>query len=103
MPYLVTKIRIDCPFLDRRTKLLPCQKEMVVYYSNLGFSQRKIAAMFNVSRRLITFIVDPEKHKKNLEARADRGGSSSYYNKDKHREYTKKHRRDKHERLKKVA
>ena len=102
MPYLIQKVRIDCPFLDRRTKLLPCQKEMVVYYSNLGFSQRKIAAMFNVSRRLITFIIDPEKHKKNLEARNDRGGSSAYYKKEKHREYMKDHRKKKHELLRKT-
>lgn len=96
MPYLVQSIKIDCPFLDKRTKLLPCQKEMVLYYHNQGFSQRKLAAMFNVSRRLITFIVNPEYHKKNLEARRDRGGSSIYYNKEKHTSAIRKHRKNKH-------
>jgi len=99
MPYLIEKIKIECPFLDRRTKLLPCQKEMVLFYSNQGFSQRKIASMFNVSRRLIQFIIDPEKHKKNLEARRNLGGSSVYYNKEKHTAYIRKHRKEKHKLL----
>ena len=99
MPYLIQKIQINCPFLDKRTKLLPCQKEMILHYHNQGFSQRKIAAMFNVSRRLITFIINPKSHKKNLEARRDRGGSSIYYNKEKHTLATRNHRKEKHKLL----
>lgn len=79
MPYKTDKMRLDCPFLDRRCKLLPCQKEMVVHYSNQGYSQRKLAKMFNVSRRLIAFIANPEQHKNNLERRRERGGSAIYY------------------------
>lgn len=100
MPYKVAKIRIDCPFLDRRTKLLPCQREMVKYWRKQGASQRELARMFSVSRRLITFVLDDDKHKRNLEARRERGGEKQYYDKDKHRETMKKHRRDKHNRLK---
>jgi transposase len=79
MPYLTEKIPIDCPFLDRRTKLLPCQKERVLMLSKEGYSQRKLAAMFNVSRRLITFIIDPKKKERNYQCRLVNGGSSQYY------------------------
>ena len=96
MPYKVEKIAIDCPFLDRRCKLLPCQKEMVLHYHKLGYSQRKIAAMFNVSRRLIQFICNPDAHKKNLQARHDRGGSKIYYVKEKHTKSIREHRKYKH-------
>lgn len=72
---------------------------MVMHYHKLGYSQRKIAAMFNVSRRLITFIIDPEKLKKNYQARIDNGGSMAYYDRLKNNDYQKKHRRRKHELL----
>jgi hypothetical protein len=44
---------------------------------------------------LIIFIGDPDKHKENLRARAERGGSSAYYNKEKFREVMKRHRQHK--------
>lgn len=100
MPYKTDKLSIGCPFMDRRTKLLPCQKEMVLHYHKLGHSQRKIAKMFNVSRRLIIFIISPEKLERNLQARQDRGGTKQYYDKSKHKEYQKTHRRYKYEILK---
>jgi hypothetical protein len=40
--------------------------------------------MFNVSRRLIQFILHPSKHQANLEARKERGGSKIYYKREKH-------------------
>lgn len=79
MPYKTDKMKIDCPFLDRRTKLLPCQKERMFLLGQEGYSQRKLAAMFNVSRRLVTFVLDPQKKVKDLENRRDRGGSMAYY------------------------
>ncbi len=101
MPYKTEKIKFDCPFLDRRTKLLPCQREMMVYWYNEGLSQRKLASMFNVSRRLVIFTTQPEKHKKNFQARIDRGGSKIYYKGGKEwAETMKKHRHYKHETLK---
>lgn len=99
MPYRTEKLKIDCPFMDRRTKLLPCQKEMVLHYHNLGYSQRAIARMFNVSRRLIIFIIHPERLAKNLDARRDRGGHKAYYDREKNNEYAKTHRRYKHKLL----
>lgn len=100
MPYITEKLSIGCPFMDRRTKLLPCQKEMVLHYHKLGYSQRVIAKMFNVSRRLIVFIIYPEKHEKNYQARLDKGGSKQYYDKNKNSEYKKTHRRYKQKILK---
>lgn len=100
MPYKTEKQKIDCPFMDRRTKLLPCQKEMVVHYHNLGYSQRKIASMFNVSRRLVIFVIHPERLKKNLEARHDRGGWKVYYDTQKNNKYQREHRAYKHKTIK---
>lgn len=92
MPRKTDVIKIGDAFLKRSSKLLPCQKEMVVYWNDRGYSTRKLAEMFNVSRRLIQFILDPGKHEANLEKRRANGGSSIYYDKDYHREKIKEHR-----------
>ena len=79
---------------DRRIKLTDMEREEIrILYGII--SQRKLARIYGVSRRLIQFIGDPEKHEKNLVARRKRGGSKFYYDKDKHREYTKDHRHHK--------
>ena len=94
MPYKTEKIKIDCPFLDRRTKVLPCQKERMILLQKTGYSQRKLAATFNVSRRLVQFITCPEKKVKDLENRRDRGGTMIYYKGGKEwAETMKKHRK----------
>ena len=67
MPYKTERVKLDSAFIDKRVKLLPCQKEMVVYWTKQGLSQRQLARMFNVSRRLITFIQDPKKKEKDLQ------------------------------------
>jgi len=102
MPYKTEKLAIKDPFMDRRTKLLPCQKQMVKYWRAVGYSQRQLAKMFKVSRRLIQFTIDEDKHKENLKRRDERGGTKQYYNREKHNEYMKKHRKDKHKRLKEI-
>ena len=104
MPYKTERVKLDSAFIDKRVKLLPCQKEMVVYWTKQGLSQRQLARMFNVSRRLITFIQDPKKKEKDLQNRADRGGSKIYYKGGKEWADTmKKHRKYKHELLKDVT
>lgn len=92
MPNKQDKIALADPFLKRSCKLLPCQKEMVVWWANQGLSQRKLAAMFHVSRRLIQFICDPKKHKGNLQRRAERGGTMIYYKKERQTVAMQKHR-----------
>ena len=79
MPYKTDKLKLDCPFFDRRSKLLPCQKERLILLYNQGYSQRKLAAIFSVSRRLVQFVTCPEKKAKDLQNRRDRGGSKIYY------------------------
>jgi len=86
MPHITEKIAIADPFLKRSTKLLPCQREMIVWWRvNRGLSQNQLAKMFHVSRRLITFVLDPEKRLLNYQTRVAAGGSMQYYDKDKQR------------------
>jgi transposase len=102
MPYKSEKIVLPSKMMDKRVKLLPCQKEMISYWTERGLSQRQLAKMFNVSRRLITFIQDPSKRERNLERRKESGGSKQYYDKEKHNQYMKDHRKSKHERMKPI-
>jgi hypothetical protein len=96
MPYLSSKIKIEKTEFDRRVKLTEDDKKLIIWLSEEEkLSQRKLAAQFNVSRRLIQFVLDPEKLAKNNEKRAERGGSKQYYDKEKHREYMKDHRHHK--------
>ena len=85
MPYKTEKIPLESRALKRSAKLLECQKEMVVYWRNKGFSFNKIAKIFHCSKRLIQFICDPEKQKENYKRRQENGGSTIYYDKEKHR------------------
>jgi len=60
-------------------------------------SQRKLASKYKVSRRLITFIIDPEKLIQNKKRRAERGGWRVYYDREKQNESTRLYRRYKNE------
>lgn len=71
MPYKIEKIKIDDPFLDRRTKLIPCQKEMVLYWWAEGKTANYIARMFKVSVRMIEYLVKPGSQKRS-KAKYDR-------------------------------
>ena len=95
MPYKSEKIKIEGTKYDRRVKLSEAQKQEI-RVNKLDLSQRKLANMYGVSRRTITFILDPEKLKKNIEARKLRGGSKIYYDREKHNTYMKEHRTYKH-------
>ena len=92
MPYKCETLKLKIPrSKDRRVKLtLEERQEIRELYGYV--SQRKLAAAYGVSRRLIIFIGDPEQHKENLKRRAEWGGSSQYYSKEKQKEYMKSHR-----------
>lgn len=92
MPYKSDKKALKDPFLDKRTKLLPCQREMVHYWYDQGMSIRGIARLFKVNRRLIHFELFPERKAKNLQDREARGGSMAYYKKEYHTEQIREHR-----------
>jgi len=98
MPYVHTKLKIKEKD-DKRIKLTKSQKSEIYSLYNLygAFSQRELAKMFGVSRRLITFIVEPQKQVENLKRRNEAGGSKQYYDKDKWREQMKSHRHHKQE------
>ncbi len=93
MPYVHTKLSIP-KNKDRRIKLTKSQKEEIYNLYNLygAYSQRELAAMYEVSRRLITFIIDPSKLEQCLQRREERGGSKQYYCKEKRRLHMKSHR-----------
>lgn len=101
MPYKTEKLKIDNPFMDRRCKLLPCQKEQMVWWWKQGTSQRALARMFNVSRRLVQFTCMPEKKVKDLQNREARGGWKQYYvGGESWAETIRKHRKYKYDLLK---
>ena len=99
MPYRSEKIRIAGTKNDRRVKLTEQDKADILELT--GMSIRGIARMYGVDKRLIQFILYPERKAKNLLDRKNRGGSMAYYDKDKQKEYIKKHRHYKHELYKK--
>ena len=94
MPYKSEKIKIAGTKLDRRRKLTEDQKECIRWLrEEEGLSQRKLAAMFGVSRRLITFILDPEKEKRNkIRAKELRQEGRYKYSKEQWAEVMKEHR-----------
>ena len=84
---------------DKRVKLTEADREEIRQaYGKV--SQRKLARMYGVSRRLIQFIGDPSKHKANLRRREERGGSMAYYDKEKNTKAIRTHRRHKQSVLK---
>ena len=97
MPYKSEKlVKLAGTSKDRRRKLTEKQRDEIAALKGT-MSQRECAKKFNVSRRTIQFIWDPDKHDRNLQCRQERGGSMKYYTKEKQREYMKNHRHYKQE------
>lgn len=94
MPHKYEKEKNKIPkALDRRIKLTEQDKKDIREAYRTGIlSIRAITRQYNVSRRLIQFTIFPERQKKNLEDRDKRGGYMQYYDKEKHRKSTKRHR-----------
>ena len=97
MPSPEEKIPINDPFLDRRTKLLPCQVERIFRLREEGLSMRAIAAVMGVSRRTVQFKLHPERREDNVERRRERGGWKQYHTTEaqtkaqrEHRQYKRK-------------
>lgn len=93
MPYKSEKIKIAGGKYDRRIKLKEQDKEDIRNIKNMSI--RAIARLYGVDKRLIQFILFPERYEKNKKLRKERGGSKIYYDKTKQKEYIKKHRRHK--------
>jgi len=65
---------------------------MIKYWYEKGLSIRGIARMFRVNKRSVQFILFPERLKKNIQDREDRGGWKQYYDKKEHSQAIKEHR-----------
>ena len=98
MPYKSEKIKLSKD-QDRRVKLTDKDREEIVYkYSTGLFSQRTLAKEYNVSRRLITFVLDEEKQKRNAELLKIRKSDGRYKpTKEEWAETVRNHRRYKQE------
>lgn len=102
-PFKTDRKAILDPFLDRRTKLLPCQREMIHVMYDRGLGITALSRIFNVNKRSIQFELFPERKAHNLELRKLRGGTMIYYKGGKEWAKTQReHRRYKYELLKDV-
>ena len=85
MPQKIDKIGLSTPFLDRRVKLLPCQKERMLYMKNsTGKSYAQLAAFYKVSKRTIMFCCNPESLAKAKEQYKERRKDGRYYKREEH-------------------
>lgn len=95
MPYRSTGIIISGTRYDRRQKLTPEQRAEIFHcYHTEKISQRQLAREYGVSRRLVTFIVNPENEKRNRELLNERKAKGLYKpDRKKHAEIIREHRR----------
>lgn len=83
---------------DRRVKLTEDDKEKIrKEYATGNISQYALADKYKVSRSLIGIVVNPEREATLKKQFKERRKDGRYYDKDKQREYMKKHRRYKKE------
>lgn len=94
MPYKheAYKMKIPLEYNANAKLTLKDRAEIYELYKSGRYSQRQLAAKFGVSRRLIQFYANPDKLARHKEASAERQADGRYYDKDKHREYMRKHR-----------
>lgn len=98
MPFRVDKMTIGNPENDNRVKLSDADRKKIVEEFKTGLiSQRALARKYNVSRRLISFILDPEKAERAKEQYKERRKDGRYYKREKHNEAMKRHRSHKRE------
>lgn len=87
MPYKSERIPIAGTKLDQRRKLSDEQREAIKILANEGYSQRKLAEMFNVSKSLVQGIINPQPHRKPQKKRA-----TAYWTEAKKRYRLRKHK-----------
>lgn len=95
MPYKSDKIIIAGSDKDRRIKLSEEDKQEIRTLAS-SLSQREIARKFKISRRLVSFVLNPSALEENKKRRAERGGWKQYYNKDAHAKSMRETGRYKH-------
>ena len=97
MPYKFEKLKFAVgKEKDRRRKLSDEDREEIKHkYGTI--SQRDLARMYGVSRRLIIFIGKPEVYEHNKELRKINGLlNNNYYNREKHNKAMRIHRKHKY-------
>lgn len=82
---------------DRRVKLSDEQRAAIKTLHQAGASIHELSRLFSVSRRLIQFLLFPERAEKNREDYRLRGGSSRYYDRERNTAYARRHRKHKRE------
>lgn len=96
MPSKVDKLVIKDKRHDKRVKLTDGDKSIIKSeYETGSISINALARKYGVSKRLIQFILFPERQEKAKKAFADRQKDGRYYSTEKHREYMRKHREHK--------
>ena len=94
MPYKSEQIKIEFSQFDKRIKLTDEQKEKIrEEYATGLISQRNLAKKYKVNRKTIFNVIHPKKYQEQLEKYKLNQHSKQYYQKEKHKEYIKKHRR----------
>lgn len=93
MPYSEHKNNPIPPEYDRRRKLSEADKASIREEWEAGKAQRQLAREYGVSRRLISFIVHPDKLTEARRLFRERQKEGRYYDKDKHTAQVRKHRR----------
>lgn len=78
--------------IDKRIKLSEADKAKIIEAHKSGASINGLAREYKVNKRLIQFLLFPERHKKNLQDRQERGGTMKYYEKEKHKANMREHR-----------
>lgn len=98
MPYKSEKIKIAGTKYDRRIKLTEDQKEYIRWLrEEEKLSQMALAKMFGVSKRLIQFVIQPDKLEKNKQRLKEAKKKGLYKpSKEEWNEIQREHRRYKH-------
>lgn len=81
MPFSSEIIKIEGTKFDRRVKVTPEMKVEIKRLRSKGFTQSEVASQFNISRRTIQFIENPQALVENKKRREERGGWRQYYDK----------------------
>lgn len=96
LPYKFEKIPINNPKYDKRVKLTDEDRESIrEEYASGVISQNTLAKKYGVSKRLVQFILNPEKQEIAKQQFAERQKDGRYYDKDKNNEYMRNHREHK--------
>ena len=99
-PYKVDTNKLIIPKekgFDRRYKLSEQEKDEIRENMD-GLSQRKLAFKYNVDRRTIGYVINPERYLEILASNKQRG-RKQYYDKTRNREAVKSTRHYRHELL----